>query len=167
MLKRTVTICVLAFGLACAGTASRPEGETGPGGGFGPEGAGTEPGMETRGGGSGVEPSELELRSIYFDFDDDSLKEEARSVLRRHARVLAESSDLRVEIQGNCDERGSEEYNLALGMRRAEAAKRYLVDLGIPGSRLTTISFGEENPVVRGHNEAAWAKNRRDDFKVR
>ena len=76
-------------------------------------------------------------------------------------------SSSRIEIQGHCDERGSNEYNLALGTRRAESAKRYLVDLGIPGGRVSTVSYGEEQPAVRGHNELAWAKNRRDEFAVR
>jgi peptidoglycan-associated lipoprotein len=70
-------------------------------------------------------------------------------------------------VQGNCDERGTEEYNLALGKRRAEAAKQYLVDLGIPAQRLSTVSFGEENPASPGQGESAWAKNRRVDFILR
>jgi peptidoglycan-associated lipoprotein len=81
--------------------------------------------------------------------------------------VLQGASGVRIEIQGNCDERGTNEYNLALGKRRAEAARQYLIDLGIDSSRISTISFGEENPAVRGSTEAAWAKNRRDDFIVR
>jgi outer membrane protein OmpA-like peptidoglycan-associated protein len=75
-------------------------------------------------------------------------------------------SDVRIEIQGHCDERGTEEYNLALGQRRAEAARRYLRDLGISSSRIETKSFGESMPAVRGHGEAAWSKNRRDEFVV-
>jgi len=108
-----------------------------------------------------------DLRTIYFEFDDFGLRGRTTQDLKHNASVLRASSGSRVEIQGNCDERGAEEYNLALGKNRAEAARRYLIDLGVAASRLTTISFGEENPVVRGANEAAWAKNRRDDFVLR
>jgi len=107
------------------------------------------------------------LRTVYFGFDDYALTSGAREDLRQNAGVLQGASGIRIEIQGNCDERGTNEYNLALGKRRAEAAKKYLIDLGIDGSRISTISFGEENPAVRGSTEAAWAKNRRDDFIVR
>ena len=111
--------------------------------------------------------ADIDLRSIYFDFDDSSLKSEARQGLRHNADVLLANPDLSVQIEGNCDERGSDEYNLALGMRRAEAAMRYLQDLGVDASRLDTLSYGEENPQVSGSGEAAWARNRRDDFQPR
>jgi peptidoglycan-associated lipoprotein len=107
------------------------------------------------------------LRTVYFGFDEYSLSDSARADLRHNAGVLQSASGIRIEIQGNCDERGTNEYNLALGNRRAEQAKKYLADLGIDRSRISTISFGEENPAVRGSTEAAWAKNRRDDFIVR
>jgi peptidoglycan-associated lipoprotein len=115
----------------------------------------------------GEEAARIHLQTVYFDFDVYSLRPEARRSLEHNAQVLRESSQVRIEIQGNCDERGSTEYNLALGQRRAESAKNYLVDLGIDSSRIDTISFGEENPAVRGHSETAWAKNRRDDFVIR
>ncbi|MBW2282492.1 MAG: peptidoglycan-associated lipoprotein Pal [Deltaproteobacteria bacterium] len=115
----------------------------------------------------GAETSLGELRTIYFDFDDFGLRSRAKQDLQHNAGLLSKRSDSRVEIQGNCDERGTEEYNLALGKKRAEAARRYLIDLGVKSSQITTISFGEESPVVRASNEAAWAKNRRDDFVLR
>jgi peptidoglycan-associated lipoprotein len=107
------------------------------------------------------------FRTIYFDFDKSDLRADAREGLQANASYLKSNSGVQITIEGNCDERGSNEYNLALGKRRAEAAYKYLVDLGIDGSRMTTVSYGEERPAVEGHNELAWAKNRRDEFKVR
>ncbi len=104
------------------------------------------------------------LEDIYFDFDEDVLKPEARKILVAHAGWLAGNRDYRVTIEGNCDERGTEEYNLALGQRRADAAKKYLMDLGVDANRISTISYGEDRPVDPGHNEEAWAKNRNDHF---
>lgn len=107
------------------------------------------------------------LETIYFDFDKSDLRPDAREGLQANASYLKSNSNVQVTIEGNCDERGSNEYNLALGKRRAEAAYKYLVDLGVESSRMTTVSYGEEKPAVEGHNELAWAKNRRDEFKVR
>jgi peptidoglycan-associated lipoprotein len=104
---------------------------------------------------------------VYFDYDDSTLRPDAREALRKNATFLKSNTGVAVEVQGNCDERGTEEYNLALGKRRAEAAKSYLVDLGVNSSRVATVSFGEEKPVAVGHDEASWAKNRRSDFVVR
>lgn len=101
---------------------------------------------------------------IYFDFDQSDLRSEAREVLNRKAEVLRDYPEIRVRIEGHCDERGTVEYNLALGERRAEAARQYLIDLGIDSDRLTTVSYGEERPTVEGSNEAAWSQNRRDEF---
>lgn len=113
-----------------------------------------------------TKPSEFRLNSIYFDFDDSTLRSDAKSQLREAAKALRDQSKLRIEVQGHCDERGAEEYNLALGQRRAQSAKRYLVDLGIRSSRIETKTFGETLPAVRGHDESAWARNRRDEFVV-
>jgi len=101
---------------------------------------------------------------IFFDFDRSELKDDARATLQRKADVMRDNPDVTLRIEGHCDERGTVEYNLALGERRAEAAKQYLVDLGIDPDRLTTISYGEERPLEEGHNEAAWSRNRRDEF---
>ena len=103
---------------------------------------------------------------IYFDFDKSNLRLLAQDVLRRKAEWLWSNSEVSVIIEGHCDERGTNEYNIALGDRRAESARNFLVDLGITGSRLTTISYGEERPVDSGHNEEAWAKNRRAHFTI-
>ena len=103
---------------------------------------------------------------IYFDFDKSNLLMLAQDVLRRKAEWLWSNPEISVIIEGHCDERGTNEYNLALGDRRAESARSFLVDLGIASSRLTTISYGEERPVDPGHNEEAWAKNRRAHFTI-
>jgi len=104
--------------------------------------------------------------NIHFDFDKYNLLPLARQILQRKAEWLRNNPNVSVIIEGHCDERGTNEYNLALGDRRAESAKTYLINLGITGSRLTTISYGEERPVNPGHNEVAWAKNRRAHFTI-
>ena len=161
MFKRILGVSLLAVAMACA---------SGGGSGSGSERAKprSDPGLGDRGSRSGaVEVSSKKFRSVYFDFNESALQRQAKQDLNHNAQALRERANIRIEIQGNCDERGTEEYNLALGMRRAETAKRYLVDLGISPSRIDTISFGEENPSVRGHSESAWARNRRDDFVIR
>ena len=104
--------------------------------------------------------------NIHFEFDRSNLLPEAQEILRSKAQWLRDNPDVLVIIEGHCDERGTNEYNLALGDRRANSAKAYLVDLGIAGSRLTCISYGEERPLDYGHNEEAWAKNRRAQFTI-
>jgi len=103
---------------------------------------------------------------IYFDFDKSMLKLDAQSLLKKKADWLKANPNTKVLIEGNCDERGTPEYNLALGERRAESAKKFLVDLGIDAKRISTISYGEERPVDSRHNEEAWAKNRNDGFVI-
>jgi peptidoglycan-associated lipoprotein len=111
-------------------------------------------------------PDVVMQEDIYFDFDKSTLTPAAQDNLLRKAEWLRENSDATVSIEGHCDERGTNEYNLALGDRRAESAKAFLIDLGIDPSRLTTISYGEERPVDPRNMEEAWAKNRRDHFVV-
>jgi peptidoglycan-associated lipoprotein len=101
---------------------------------------------------------------IYFDFDKSSIRDEARAVLEKTAAFLKDNTSIRMRIEGNCDNRGTNEYNLALGERRANSAKLFLVSLGISPDRIRTISYGEERPLARGDSEDAWAENRRDDF---
>ena len=103
---------------------------------------------------------------IFFDFDRSDLREDARQTLQAKAEALRQFPDIRIRIEGHADERGTVEYNLALGERRADAARAYLIDLGIDSDRMTTISYGEERPAVDGHNEAAWSQNRRDEFVI-
>lgn len=104
--------------------------------------------------------------NIYFDFDKSDLKPEAQAILKKKAAWLKANPKFFVRIEGHCDERGTNEYNLALGERRAYAAKKFLIDLGVSENRIRTISYGEERPADPGHNEEAWAKNRRDEFKL-
>ena len=103
--------------------------------------------------------------SVYFDFDSNEVKSEYQPVIESEARYLRGHPDAKLRIEGNCDERGSREYNLALGQRRAEAVKHVMTVLGANGGKIETVSYGEEKPVAAGHDEAAWAKNRRDDFR--
>ena len=111
--------------------------------------------------------SRPELTAIYFDYDRSEIRADARSVLRDNASAINANANWgMVTVEGHCDERGSEEYNLALGERRANAVKRYLTDLGVPSNRLRTVSFGEASPAVPGHDESAWRYNRRSDFKA-
>jgi peptidoglycan-associated lipoprotein len=104
------------------------------------------------------------LLTVYFGFDEHLLTDEARDILDDNAEYLRLRRSLRIRVEGHCDERGPTEYNLALGERRARAVKDYLVGLGIPAERIETISFGKENPAMEGHDESAWAKNRRSEF---
>lgn len=109
-------------------------------------------------------PVPFVLQRIHFDFDKYELKPEAQRILAENARVLQAYPDVNIVIEGHCDERGTVEYNLALGDKRARAARDYLVALGISPSRISVISYGKERPLDYGHNEAAWAKNRRAEF---
>ncbi len=111
-------------------------------------------------------PAVVMQEDIYFDFDKSTLTPAAQDSLLRKAEWLRENPDATVTIEGHCDERGTNEYNLALGDRRAESAKAFLADLGIDPARLTTISYGEERPVDPRSTEEAWAKNRRAHFVV-
>ena len=112
------------------------------------------------------EIASFEQNDIYFDFDKFDLSPEARKVLAEKASFLNAHPQMKIRVEGNCDERGTIEYNLALGDRRAKAALDYLVFLGITPERISTISYGKEKPVDPGHNEEAWAKNRRDHFVI-
>ncbi|TET92859.1 MAG: peptidoglycan-associated lipoprotein Pal [Desulfobacteraceae bacterium] len=108
----------------------------------------------------------VEAEAIYFDFDKSFIRLEYRSVLKKKAEFLKDSPDIHIRIEGNCDERGTNEYNLALGERRATSAAKFLISLGISPDRIETISYGEERPLALGHGKGAWAQNRRDDFVV-
>lgn len=114
----------------------------------------------------GVAPAASPLKDISFDFDKYDLKAEARAALKTNADWLKANASARVEIEGHCDERGTNEYNLALGAKRAQAAKDYLATLGISKERLSTISYGEELPVCKEHNDECWQKNRRAHFVI-
>src|SRR5713101_5823429 len=125
------------------------------------------------GGGSTLEdfakgriPVQGPLSDIPFAYNEYTIEAQDGSVLRSNATWLQTNANSRVQVEGHCDERGSEEYNIALGAKRAQAAKDYLVTLGIPGSRISTISYGKELPACQDHDESCWAQNRRDHFAV-
>jgi peptidoglycan-associated lipoprotein len=149
----------------CAG--SQKKGTTAGTGMEGAEGAGT--GLaEGQMGSEEIQPIQpKEMTSIGFDYDRFDLSPEARSVLADNAAWMENNAGVNVQIQGHCDERGSNEYNLALGDRRAKSAYNYLVNLGISPSRLSTISYGEELPLCRAASEQCWGQNRRAQFVVK
>jgi peptidoglycan-associated lipoprotein len=109
---------------------------------------------------------ELQIADINFDFDKYNLKPEAQEILKRGAPAYLKYRDYKLVVEGHCDEQGTSEYNLALGEKRATEAAKYLADLGIEKARIKTISYGKEMPLDKGHDEAAWAKNRRAHFVI-
>ncbi len=114
-----------------------------------------------------VEQEQIILQSIHFDFDKYNLTDQAIATLTRNAEILLRHPDVRIVIEGHCDERGTDEYNLALGEKRAMAARDFLVRFGIEKSRISIVSYGEERPIDPSHNEEAWARNRRAEFVIR
>ena len=153
-------VCVLALGLTgCqkSGTGAETGSQTGSEFDDGGMSAGSSTTRST---------SLSELQTIYFDYDRYAIRDDSRAALTSNATAIKGNAGWgTVTIEGHCDERGSEEYNLALGERRANAVRRYLVDLGVDGNRLRTVSFGEARPAVPGHDENAWRYNRRSEFK--
>jgi peptidoglycan-associated lipoprotein len=107
--------------------------------------------------------ADLKDTRVFFAFNEDTLTDEARRKLGTIGDILEKHPNLKIRIEGNCDERGTEEYNLALGQRRADTARKYLLNLGVRDGQVATVSYGEEHPVVDGHTEQAWQQNRRDD----
>ena len=107
----------------------------------------------------------LSKRSVFFDYDSNAVKDEYKGMVTAHSRYMGDKRDSKIRIEGNCDERGSREYNLALGQRRAESVKKVMTVLGVADARIETTSYGEEKPVATGHDEQAWAQNRRADIK--
>ena len=107
----------------------------------------------------------LSKRSVFFDYDSNSVKDEYRTMVQAHSSCMGDKRDSKVRIEGNCDERGSREYNLALGQRRAESVKKMMTVLGVTDGRIETVSFGEEKPMAPGHDESSWSQNRRADIK--
>ncbi|MCC7441768.1 MAG: peptidoglycan-associated lipoprotein Pal [Bdellovibrionales bacterium] len=106
------------------------------------------------------------MESINFPYDSYTLTAESKMKLDANAQILSDKRSVQIQIEGHCDERGGIQYNLALGEKRANAVRKYLVDKGVKGDRITTISFGEERPLDTGHTEAAWGRNRRANFVI-
>ena len=117
-----------------------------------------------------VEPEppkpQLNLKAVYFEFDKYDLTAEAKAILSDNAKQLMDNPAVRVRLEGNCDERGTNAYNMSLGQKRADAVKNFLVQYGIAANRIETTSYGEERPVCREHNEQCWWRNRRVDFVI-
>jgi len=112
-------------------------------------------------------PEKIVLEDVFFDFDKYDIKDQYRKVLARDAEILINHPDLNLLVEGHCDERGTNEYNLALGEKRAKAVVDFLVAYGLDRKRISMISYGEERPFDPGHNEAAWAKNRRAHLVIK
>jgi len=157
-----VAACALA---ACASKPSKPAaGEAGTAN-TGAEGAGAG-NSNASGSGSdeevaGPQAGQLAKRTVYFDFDSSEIKGEGTDIVAAHAKYLATNPTTRVRLEGHTDERGSREYNIGLGERRAQSVRRALLLQGAGDAQISTVSYGEERPAVAGHDEAAWAKNRR------
>ncbi len=164
-------LVALAF-LGCSSKKNQP-GAGGPGGLNGPGGMG-ESGMGP-GGGSSLsklqkgtlgEGDQGPLKDIHFGYNDYTIQPQDNDILRANADWLQQNRTSRVQVEGHCDDRGSEEYNIALGAKRAQAAKDYLQTLGIDAGRISTISYGKELPICQDHTEDCWSQNRRDHFAV-
>jgi|HubBroStandDraft_4_1064222.scaffolds.fasta_scaffold664913_1 peptidoglycan-associated lipoprotein len=121
-------------------------------------------GDATGAGVAGPSGAQLQNRTIYFDFDSSEVKSDYNGLITAHAHYLAANPSIRVRLEGNTDERGSREYNIGLGERRAQSVRRALTLQGVAESQITTVSYGEERPAVTGHTEEAWARNRRVDI---
>jgi len=162
-LKAALVLCLFVAAVSCSKKDVKTDEP-----GFNPsEGAGANAaaaGGAVNAGDAGTPASDLPI--IYFAFDSYKLDGEARTNLKTVAKYLKDNPSTNVQIEGHCDERGTTEYNLALGERRANAARSYLTKVGVDGSRVSVISYGSERPAVQGHDEGAWAKNRRDAFVI-
>ena|SRR5579864_3079203 len=174
-LVRAAGMTVVILALVFAGCASKKKPGEGAGGTGGPGQGGL--GQEGLGGAGGSSLSQLQkgtlgqegqgpLSDIHFDYNDYAVRAQDGEILRTNADWLQKNPSARVQIEGHCDDRGSEEYNIALGAKRAQAAKDYLQTLGIDSGRMSTISYGKELPLCNEETEDCWAQNRRDHFVV-
>ena len=167
-MRRVMVVLLLAAACAlsaCAGKQTKPSGEAGMSGLAGAEGAGAANSNASGGGpddeAAGPQAGLLAKRTVYFDFDSSEIKGEGTDIVAAHAKYLAVNPGTRVRLEGHTDERGSREYNIGLGERRAQSVRRALLLQGASDAQISTVSYGEERPAVAGHDEAAWAKNRR------
>jgi peptidoglycan-associated lipoprotein len=173
---RAAGVAMLILALALFGCSSQKKSANGAEGGAGAGAGGIGESGTGAGGGNSLEQlkngtlgqngSGGPLGDIHFGYNDYTVRPEDGDVLKQNANWLQENPNKRVQIEGHCDERGSEEYNIALGAKRAQAAKDYLQTLGIAGDRMSTISYGKELPICTDHTDECWAQNRRDHFAV-
>ena len=168
-----IFILIAAMGACAKKNVPPPPGYGAPGGEYGPGAGGPMDEAKWRELGITTEAEKREFlerarvfenQDVYFDYDSYTLTEPAKKVLDEKLAFLKRYPKVQVTIEGHCDERGTTEYNLALGERRAHAAQQYILNSGAANLRLTTVSYGKERPVATGHDEASWAKNRRDHF---
>jgi peptidoglycan-associated lipoprotein len=167
-MRRMIVMLLLAVAVSVSACASKPPKAEPPASGAGnagAEGAGANNPNATRAGpddeAAGPQAGLLAKRLVYFDFDSSEIKGEGTDVVAAHAKYLAANPTTRVRLEGHTDERGSREYNIGLGERRAQSVRRALLLQGASDSQISTVSYGEERPAVPGHDEAAWARNRR------
>ena len=158
------TLMVLVLGMSLTG-CSKKKPEAAPQVAS-TEGAGAAEPLETEDTGIMEGRTSGPMVPVYFEFDSSSIAGEQVQRIETNADFIKKNSALKIRIEGNCDPRGTQEYNLALGERRAQTAKTYLVNLGVSAEQLTTVSFGEEKLLLFGHDEISWAQNRRDDFVI-
>jgi peptidoglycan-associated lipoprotein len=168
-LTRAAGIALLVMGLAIGGCSSKKKANEGAG--LNPNGSGMNDqnlngsslkGLQNGTMGANGGP----LSDIHFDYNEATIRSQDNEVLKANADYLSSHAGTRVQIEGHCDDRGSEEYNIALGARRAQAAKDYLATLGISGDRMSTISYGKELPLCTEETDDCWAQNRRDHFAL-
>ena len=157
MLAVTVSLALIAFTSGCARKIVKPNPPAIPGAGIQQRGPVAEHDLQS---------VQAELKVVYFDYDKFTLTPSAQAALQYDAEILKRKPHAKIIAEGHCDERGTDEYNLALGERRARSVVGYLSSLGVPSERLSTVSYGSELPVDPAHNEAAWAKNRRVYLRV-
>jgi peptidoglycan-associated lipoprotein len=169
-IARAIAIVSVGVMLALAGCSSKKPAaidNPNPGGtGLGENGTGGTGGNSLEDWKNGKFGAQGPLSDIHFAYNEYTIQEQDGSVLKTNATWLQKYANTKVQVEGHCDERGSEEYNIALGAKRAQAAKDYLVTLGISGSRISTISYGKELPLCQDHDESCWQQNRRDHFAV-
>jgi peptidoglycan-associated lipoprotein len=168
--KSALPLVTAALMAACASTPSQESKQAmaTPASGQSPVAATPQTGSAGQGAGT-MNPlfdpnSVLSKRSIYYDYDKSDIKPEFRPVIEAHAKYLRDHPGASITIQGNCDERGSHEYNIALGERRSQGVVKMMKLLGVPERQMEAVSFGEEKPKALGHDEASWAQNRRSDI---
>jgi peptidoglycan-associated lipoprotein len=165
----SAAIAVFCVTFALAGCSSKKGNQPGAGegaSGLGEQGVGGEGSLKQFQQGTLGSGAQGPLSDIHFGYNEYTIQPQDGSVLRSNAGWLSAHATSRVQVEGHCDERGSEEYNIALGAKRAQAAKDYLVTLGVSGDRISTISYGKELPLCTEHEESCWSQNRRDHFAV-
>jgi peptidoglycan-associated lipoprotein len=154
------------LGLSLTGCSKKSSETAQQGAGAGTEGAGSTESLETADSGIMEGRTSGPMVPVYFEFDSSKITGEQVQRIETNADFMKKNPQLKIRIEGNCDPRGTQEYNLALGERRAQSAKSYLVNLGVGAEHLSTVSFGEEKLLLFGHDEISWAQNRRDDFVI-